>query len=158
MGARGPVPKRSIERAGHRAKASKPQATKMTGPVRVPAASRDWHDVPKRWYRALRDSGQSRFFEPSDWAEAWATAELWHRELNRVKVIENPVTHEVAVFPVPASAEMMKVIAASMSKLGTTESDRRRMRIEVERSTGTERPRDEDGIAVLDDFRAALAG
>jgi hypothetical protein len=156
MGARGPIGKRSTERV-RRNKDAAPRTAKLTGKVTVPAPSKEWHAVPARWYRALKASGQSVYFEPSDWAEAYATAELWTRELERVRVVTLRTGEELVV-KVPPSAEMMKVIAASMSKLGTTESDRRRMRIEVERqpSSGTN-PAD-DGIPVLDDYRAALAG
>jgi hypothetical protein len=71
---------------------------------------------------SLRRSGQSRYFEPSDWQYAQVLAHMLSVQLGS---------------PRP-SAQMMKALFAAMEALGSTESSRRRMQIEVERDTGTD--------------------
>lgn len=153
MGLRGPVPKRSDERAGHRAKADHPDQVRLSRRVPIPAAARDWHPQAARWYRSLRTSGQVRFFEPSDWAEAHLLADLLTRELTAEKVVTLPDGGQ-AVVKVPPRALMTKTILAAMNELGTTESARRRMRIEVDRHQGGEVV--DDKVTVLDDYRSAF--
>lgn len=155
MGTRGPVPARSDSRSGHIAKADLPDKVTITKKVTVPAPSKEWAPQATRWYRALKQSGQVRFFEPSDWQYAWLLAELLTKELTAVKVVTDLVTGEQYPVPVPPRAMMTKTILAAMGELGTTESSRRRMKIEVERVTGSGRP-DDDDIAVLADYRAAF--
>jgi hypothetical protein len=134
MGTRGPVPKRSSQRAGHHSSDQEPDHVSVIGKVRVPRASKDWKPQARRWFHALAASGQAQFFEPSDWAYAQLLADL--------------LTAELAGSP---RATMVNAILASMSKLGTTESDRRRMRIEVERSDDD--AGDDDDVAILAQYR-----
>ena len=81
MGARGPIGKRSEELMGHRSKEEKDAVTKAPGALEVPVPDPDdlWHPIAKRWYEALAASGQSRFYEPSDWAAAQYAAEAMSR-------------------------------------------------------------------------------
>lgn len=136
---RGPVPKRSNVRAGHRAVDDQPDQVRMPGAVKAPPAARWWAPRVRAWYRALVDSGQSRYFEPSDWEYARILADL--------------LTNELRELP---RATMVNAVLAGMDKLGTTEAARRRMRIEVERSDG------EDGesadITPIDRYRARAGG
>lgn len=157
MGARGPIPKRSTERAGHRAKDDVPDRTAGDGPVPIPAESRDWHVQAKRLYRALRHSAQRRYFEPSDWAQAQLLCDLLTRELTK-KAVAHLITGDVIV-KVPPGALMMKTILAGFAELGTTESSRRRMRIEIDRppaGAGRAPGAGDVSITVLDDYRAAV--
>lgn len=138
MGSRGPVPKRSAERAGHRTKAERPDVVRVAEPAKAPPARRGWAPAAKAWYRALARSGQSRYFEPSDWELARLVADLLSRQLRA----ERP------------SAEMVKACLAAMASLGTTEADRRRMRIEVERPVaGAADEAEQAAVAVLEEFR-----
>jgi len=142
MGSRGPVPKRSSERAGHRTKAERPDVVRIAEPAKAPRARRGWAPAAKAWYRALARSGQSRYFEPSDWELARLVAELLSRQLRA----ERP------------SAEMVKACLAAMASLGTTEADRRRMRIEVERpEEGSDEAR-QAAVTVLEEFRRLASG
>lgn len=135
---RGPVPKRSNVRAGHRGEADQPDRVLVRGPVRIPRASRAWHESARRWYRSLADSGQSRYFEPSDWSFARLLAELLSAELEG-----------------SPRATMVNAILAGMDRLGTTEAARRRMRIEVERTLAGD---DDDSVVVFDQFRRLAGG
>lgn len=143
MGSRGPVPKRSSERAGHRTRAERPDVVRAAEPVKAPPARRGWHPQAKAWYRSLARSGQSRYFEPSDWELARLIADLLTKQLTS----ERP------------SAEMVKACLAAMSALGTTEADRRRMRIEVERpELGADDEAKRAALTVLDEFRRLAGG
>ena len=118
MGTRGPVPKRSNTRAGHRAKADRPDSVKVEGRVPIPKTDTSWHPGARCWYTALGRSGQSQRFEPSDWEFARVVAHFLSDQLSS---------------PRP-SAGMMRSLFAAMESLGSTESSRRRMKIEVERN------------------------
>lgn len=153
MGVRGPVPKRDEERVRRNVES---QAEHAPGAVtiRVPAPLKDWVPQAKLWYRSLRQSGQQRFFEPSDWRYAWTLADLLHRELTAVRVVTLPTGGEVIV-PVPPRALMTKTILSAMGELGTTESARRRMRIELDRQPDNPDVGGDGAITSLDQYRAA---
>lgn len=139
MGEHGPVPKRSAQRAGHRAKADRPDKVTRSNTVKAPAELRTWGLEARRWYRSLTRSGQALYFEPSDWEQARIVARLLSAEMAK----DRP------------SGAMMGVIFAAMDRLGTTEGARRRMGIEIEHPGAGAPADDEDhaGIAVLDQWR-----
>lgn len=139
MGDRGPVPKRSDQRV-RRNLESRPDKVTASGRVKGPPASSTWHRAARRWYRSLGASGQAQYFEPSDWEHARLLAELLSDELSRVP-----------------RASMVNTILAAMRGLGTTEADRRRMRIEVERAEDP-KGRDDDEVSNLDAYRRRAAG
>lgn len=123
MAAKGPVPKRSTQRLGHRTVAEKeqtqtvvvPKTNKLYGP---PLGIPGLHPLAVRDYEALRRSGQAEFFEPSDWAQAAWVAVAMDRGLTSPKGL---------------SAIMFAAINAAKSGLLVTEGDRRRVRMELER-------------------------
>lgn len=126
---------------GHRSKEEKAAVTKAPGALEVPVPEPDegWHPIARGWYEALAESGQSRFYEPSDWAAAQYAAEAMSRNL------------EAGRF----SAQMFAAVWSAMNDLLTTEGDRRRVRMELQRPTAGE---GNEGVTVLDDYRAALGG
>lgn len=136
----GPVPNRTDQRR----RTNKPegvQVTKAAGaPVVVPpAADQAWHQVASRWFDSLKTSGQSAFYEDSDWATAYITAESMSREL---------ATGE------PVNASIFQGWLKAMGSLMVTEGDRRRARLELERPSAEEVPADVDDLA---EYRARLA-
>jgi hypothetical protein len=150
MGERGPVPKRVSERLGHLTKAQKaeaeqvrvPSATKDDdGTVRPPRPNSKWHPIARAWYGSLANSGQSRFYEPSDWQVAYVWAELLSRELR------NP--HKV-------SAMMMASWNSVQADLLTTEGSRRRVRLEFMRAQ-TEAAAAGGTVTIMDQYRDALS-
>ena len=122
MGARGPVPKRSEERA-RRNKVDTTQVV-MTGEVRVPDPDPNWHPVARMIWDSLPESGQARFYEPSDWAYAY----LLMGEISRMKLARRH------------SAQMLQAVQAGLGDLLLTEGDRRRVRMEIMRQKPTENP------------------
>src|SRR5688572_8527359 len=112
MGTRGPAPKRIQERLGHISKATKAEVSTVVrqGPVRVPAADKNWHPIALRWYRSLKDSGESEWYEPSDWAAAQYVAQAMSKNLSDQKF----------------SAVLFSSVWSAMESLLTTEAARRR--------------------------------
>jgi len=108
----------------------------------VPAAdNKDWHPKARRWYQSLRKSGQAQFYEPSDWETARWVAQLKSTVYND---IDNGVR---------PSAEMVKAITPLMTSLLTTEGERRRVRLEIER--GEAGPAE---VTAMDAYRRARTG
>lgn len=132
---RGPAPKRDEQRAGHRTKAEAADRVQAFSRVAVPPPDPKWSVSARRMYRSLAESGQARYFEPSDWEFARLTAEL-----------------QTATETQP-SANAWKIVFENWSALGATENARRRMRIEVDRKA--EEPEDAAASAMLDRLRQA---
>lgn len=134
---RGPVPKRSTERR----RTNAPEVPIVTAPAAATSEApplRDGSSVAAQdWYGALAASGQSRFYEPSD----WATAQLVAVAIDTY--VENP------------TAMMLRTILTASSALLATEGDRRRLRIELVRQAGD--PDEDAAVAALDDYRTRLA-
>jgi hypothetical protein len=42
----------------------------------IPGENPEWHEYAKWWYRSLRVSGQSKFYENSDWMMAFLAADI----------------------------------------------------------------------------------
>lgn len=140
MGKRGPAPKRSSERR-RRNRNPNPQKAKATGKVSPPPVDRTWHPIAKDWYRSLKESGQSQFFEPSDWQAARYVAEV--------------MTRGLASGEVP-TAQLMRVIWSAMTDLLTTEGARRRIALEIEREGDGEKGKPPAGVTALEDYRRKL--
>lgn len=122
MGSRGPIPKRSEERR-RRNKVDGPElVTAPSGPPTelpdLPDPDPNWHEIATDWYLSLRESGQAAFYEPSDWAVARYVAELMSRALSSDR---------------PPNGQYVAALNSAMSSLLTTEGDRRRARMELER-------------------------
>lgn len=146
MGARGPIGKRSEERMGHRSKEEKDSVTKApSGPPAdvpdLPDAEPLWHPIASDWYLSLRESGQAAFYQPSDWAVARYAADL----MSKVLLSERG-----------PNGQLVAALNSVMSSLLTTEGDRRRARMELERKKPSSQI-DAD-VTVLDDYRSAFSG
>lgn len=136
MGVRGPVPKRSDKRHGHRSLADREVTRSIvaTPPPLVPVGDADWHPIAARWFASLADSGQSEFYEASDWAHAEFVAEAMSRNLANGRF----------------SAQLFAAVLSGMTDLLTTEGARRRARFEIERELPA-------GGADVIDYRARVS-
>jgi hypothetical protein len=139
-GTRGPVPKRSTERR-RRNKETQVETVTLTGagPVEVPPADEAWHPIAKDWYLSLAKSGQSKYYEPSDWQAARYVAEVMTKNLKAKRF----------------SAQLMASVWAAMTDLLTTEADRRRVRMEIERPDG-EDTKQPAGVTAIGEYRDRL--
>jgi len=131
---------------GHRSKEEKDSVTKApSGPPDdlpdLPDADALWHPIAADWYLSLRESGQAAFYQPSDWAVARYAADL----MSKVLMSERG-----------PNGQLVAALNSVMSSLLTTEGDRRRARMELERK----KPAAQGGakVTALDDYRSAFGG
>lgn len=94
-----------------------------------------WHPLARDWYRSLAESGQSKFYEPSDWQTARVLAELLSRALQRGKV----------------TAALIERWQVGATELLTTEGARRRVRVELDAKGGDEE--EAADVSELDEHR-----
>ncbi|WP_280429721.1 hypothetical protein [Nocardia brasiliensis] len=131
----GPVPKRSDQRR----RRNKTDLTKAAAgnAGAVPAADPDWHPIAHQLWDALMVSGQSSFYEASDWALAYSLMD----DLSAYKGAER------------RSAQMLQTIYTTFERLLIAEGDRRRARMELERND-SDKPEDEK-VAIMERYRRA---
>ena len=133
----GPPPKRSDQRRRrNKPDESQPNLTvvKDDAPrpsVNAPRVSPSWHPLMKDWFRSLKQSGQARFYEPSDWQTARLLAEVMSQELNNGEGVK---------------ASMLAEFNRAAASLMTTEGERRRLRVELQAADG----------AVIDDESSSV--
>ena len=135
----GPIPKRDAERRRRNKPAQKTDSIQVLGKVEVPPCPDDLHSLAQDWYKSLADSGQSKFYEPSDWQDARVLATILSKALAFGR----------------GSAQQFAIWQAGATQLLTTEGARRRMRMEIERKTS---PAGLAPVSVMDDYRDALGG
>lgn len=82
--------------------------------IPVPEADPEWRLEAQSWFRSLARSGQSDFYEASDWATAVAAAQAYDIFLR---------THNASIF-----GSFVRL----SERLGATITDRKRSRIELE--------------------------
>lgn len=156
MGTRGPVPKRSTQRRRQN-KESKPEKAAGAKQVKPPEPHEKWHPAAKAWYESLAESGQSAFYEPSDWATAYLIAESISRDLKPQVVGVNEETGEPTMAVIPMKGASLSAYLKAMTALMVTEGDRRRARLELERGGSDPAPKPA-GVTALDEYRRRLAG
>ena len=145
MGTHGPIPKRSEERR-RRNKDDGPELVQApSGPPsdlpELPEPDGSWHPVATEWYLSLRESGQAAFYQPSDWAMARYAAELMSRGLMGDR---------------PPNGQYVAALNSVMASLLTTEGDRRRARIELERKPTVKAV--PASVTAIADYRASIGG
>ena len=156
-GAGGPPPKRDAERRRSNDPALGP-ATVADGAadVVVPDADPDWHPVARMWFESLAGSGQSVFYEPSDWATAYVVAESISREFGgQPIVVGSGKDATVEMHNLPPKGASLAAWLKAMTSLMVTEGDRRRLRLELARP-----PADEESgggsVSELDESRQRI--
>lgn len=120
MGTRGPVPKRSDQRIRRNVDEAGPvEKLEVTGEVEIPELGiEDPHPFIEDFYNSLAESGQARYYEPSDWQFARWVCMAMNDFLKSAK----------------PSAVMFQAINSALSDLLITEGERRRVRLEIERN------------------------
>lgn len=138
MGVRGPVPNRSDQRV-RRNKPEVPIDTVVSiGVVDVPALDLpNPHPLVRDLFESLRFSGQSKYYEPSDWQYARMACYFADQLLKSSR----------------PSAQLLVTVNQMLSSLLVSEGDRRRVRLEVERNQSDQ---DAQVLQVADLFRQRL--
>jgi hypothetical protein len=155
MGARGPAPKRSDHRRRRNAPATPVDQVDGAAFVEQPDANPEWHPVAARWYAALAESGQSVYYEPSDWATAFLMAESISRDLMPQFVGFRTTGRdetEAEYAAIPLKGASLSAYLKAMTDLLVTEGARRRASVELQRPD-VETPTAENVI----DYRARAA-
>lgn len=139
-GITGPVPNRSDQRVRRNLPDVPINKVEVIGSVAVPELGiRNPHPLVTDLYESLKDSAQSKYYEPSDWQIARLVMYLLEDMLTN--------TGGKAISSLKISA-----IHQMMTTLLMTEGDRRRVRMEVERN-----PEGGTVLDVADLFRQRLA-
>lgn len=141
MGVRGPVPNRSDDLSRPRERRggehAKPITKGVSRAASIPDHDPDWHPIAIQLWLALIESGQSDFYESSDWAFAFSVCDDLSYYKNGVK----------------RSGQMLQSIYSAMERLLVTEGDRRRVSIELQD------PPDESNsasVTAINDYKAGL--
>jgi hypothetical protein len=125
------------------------------GPVTIPKANPKWHVVARHIYESLEPSGQSKFYEASDWATAYLLAESLSRDLKPQVVGVDEVRGKAITAYVPLKGASLAAYLKGFAALGVTEGDRRRIGIEIDRKpTKPELA----SVSVMNEYRDALGG
>jgi len=131
----GPPPKRDGQRRRRNVPAGG-VAEQVTDPfeLTIPPAPAEWHPVAVTWYEALGRSGQSIYYTNSDWATAYVLAESISRELHpQPVVVGSGAEATVELHNLPPKGAALGAWLKGMAALMTTEGERRRARLELER-------------------------
>ncbi len=120
----GPAPKREDERIRRNENVVPLTTVPMVGIVQVPdLLVPEPHELVTSLWESLKDSGQARYYEPSDWAYAQLTMHVIDGMLKSSRGVSSLILSEVNKM---------------MSNLLVTEGDRRRVRMEVARQDAKE--------------------
>lgn len=138
FGERGPVRKRSDQRVRRNKDEVATEKLGVIGVVPVPPLGfSDPHPLVSDLYKSLRDSGQSRYYEPSDWQYARLALHFADQLLKSSR----------------PSAQLLVTVNQMLSSLLVSEGDRRRVRLEIERNQSGA---DAKVLEVADLFRQRL--
>ncbi|WP_372407220.1 hypothetical protein [Streptomyces luteireticuli] len=114
----GPVPAREADLARPRERKGRevqPVTKGVARDVTVPDPDGDWHPIARRLWDSLETSGQSDFYQQSDWAFAFSLCDdLSHYKRSTKR-----------------SGQMLQTIYSAFERLLVAEGDRRRVRIEL---------------------------
>ncbi|WP_327292454.1 phage terminase small subunit [Streptomyces sp. NBC_01198] len=119
MGQRGPVPNRSEDLARPRERKGGDGQVVSKGtrlPAKAPNADRTWHPIAQKLWDGVKESGQTDFYQQSDWAILYSLCD----DLSHFKKSAK------------RSSQMAQTIYSALGNLLVTEGDRRRVRIELD--------------------------
>lgn len=137
----GPVPNRtgdlSRERDANRGDKI-PVSKGVLLPTTIPRVSdKEWHPIAKRLWDAAKTSGQSAYYQNTDWVMLYSLCD----DLSVYKKSGN------------RSSVMLAAIMSGLSNLLLTEADRRRARIELE---APEDPQQDAELIAIDGYKDML--
>lgn len=157
MGTRGPVPKRSDQRRRNNQPVLKIAKPPAAGTSKGPPSNPAWHPIARAWYDSLGVSGQSKFYEPSDWAVAVLGAESMSRDLQPQAIGIAEKSGEVVESVIPLKGASLAAYLRLFAVLLVTEGDRRRLQIELQHATGPDADQ-QRAKGTLVDLRRRLSG
>lgn len=118
-----------------------------------------WHPTAVAWYLSLTRSGQAIFYEPSDWALAFLTAEQISLALES-RPVQTGVDEDgkpcYTYMQMPMNGAQLAAILKSASALMSTEGDRRRLSIELDRQKQRDAIANDDNVVSIVKTREEL--
>lgn len=156
MATRGPIPKRSDQRRRTNAPTSPITPAPAAPQAIAPDSDSTWHKVALAWYDSLAASGQSSFYEPSDWATAYLIAESMSRDL-MPQFVGFTEAGDVIMEAIPLKGASLSAYLRAMAVLMVTEGDRRRLQVELAKPQPSD-PDAERASATVTDIRTRLGG
>lgn len=159
MGTRGPIGKRAgqTRRRNKKSVTTAESGSSAQGEVQERKPNSKWHPIAKQWYLSLSESGQSQFYEESDWATAYFTAEAMSRELG-LQTVGRTADGKPIRAHVPIKGTALNAISAMMTKLLATEGDRRRVALELTKPADADSEGGGADVSNLDEYRQRLMG
>lgn len=166
---RGPVPKRSTERRRRNKTSEDGASTEVDQvildpgefpPFTPPEPNPNWHPAARAMWDSACQSGQRIFWEPSDWAILGLTCSQISQEYANDLILEKvkePMEagsgggERLVYGSRPMPAGKFAAILKALGSLGMSESDRRRLHMELTRGQGPE-----EGVTAEDIQRAQL--
>lgn len=156
MGDRGPVPKRSEERRRRNKVHSDGMETEQVdmtdfdggNVVHAPEPNPEWHPAALAIWQATVESGQSIYFEKSDWTIlAFLCSQLTqhYRDDLVIEKVKLPMEagsgggEELVYGSIPMSGATISAFLKGFGSLGLTEGDRRRIHLELKRENDGEK-------------------
>ena len=149
MGARGPIPKTENELARPRERRGSDEQSTIHGERRPVTwdlpADPDWHPIATQLYESVKTSGQSDFWQDSDWAIFYSLCEdiSYYKTPSKATAI-NRKTGEAHEYDKPRSGQMLQAIMSNLQDLLLTEGQRRRVRMELQ-----EKPEERPDLKVV---------
>lgn len=128
MGVRGPIGKRDEERVRRNIPEVPTETVRVIGPVVIPelgdvSYEGETHPLVTDMYESIKKSAATKYYEPTDWQFARLALFALNQELIASRLWGKPV-----------GAMKLTAINQMLSALLLTEGDRRRVRLEIERS------------------------
>jgi len=146
----GPIPMRSedrIRRNKDGGEITKGQAYEVTWNL---PADPDWHPIAKYIYDACATSGQSAYYQNSDWALLYSICEDISHYKQGSKMVDRETGEMVNK---SRSGQMLQSIYSALERLMVAEGDRRRLRVELQ---APEPKRKLASVTAIDEAAAAL--
>ena len=97
----------------------------------IPDASEKWFPIVRSWYNSLKLSGQTDLWQPSDWTTAVLAAETYDRYMRT------------------GNGQVLMVFNRLSERLGVTEIDRKRARIELTNDLAVDSDHEKANEAVI---------
>ena len=146
----GPVPHREDDLARPRERRGSGQVPVTKGvlrPVRIPDPDPEWHSIARMLWDGCVESGQSDFYQQSDWAFLFSICE-------DLSMYKRPMVTKDGVEYHKRSGQMLQTIYTALDRLLVTEGDRRRVRIEL---TEPSPEGDPASVTAIADYKARLS-
>jgi hypothetical protein len=163
MGLRGPAGKRNAERVdNHSDRLNEEVVERTTISPYSPPVTEDgepaWHPIAVELYESFERSGQSQFFQPSDWMTLFLMCESVHRDLAPqyvgMQTLPDGSTRPMKM-KVPIKGASLSAYRNTLAALMATESDRRRLSMELVKNSAPE-PEMTPGQTAVTDIRSRL--